>query len=147
MPATPRGVRNCNPGNIDAGQAWIGRATPEEMTPAQRAEKRFAVFKAPEWGIRAIAKLLQTYQAKHKLKSVRAIINRWAPPVENNTSAYVRAVAKAVGVTPDAPIDVTDYDTAVRLVDAIIAHENAGYRYPSETVRRGLALAGVEERK
>ncbi|WP_343714039.1 structural protein [Inquilinus sp.] len=147
MPTVPRGIRNNNPGNIDAGQAWIGRAERAEMTQEQKAEKRFAIFKAPEWGIRAIAKLLQSYQTKHKLRTVRGIVNRWAPPVENNTSAYVAAVAKAVGVGPDEPVDVTDYDTAARLVDAIIAHENAGYRYPSEVVRRGLALAGVEERK
>lgn len=145
--AIPRGVRNANPGNIDRGQNWQGLASWVEMTPAQRKETRFAVFKAPEWGIRALSKLLQTYQTKHRLMTVRGIINRWAPPVENNTSAYVVAVSKAVGVSPDTPIDVTDYDTAARLVDAIIAHENAGYRYPSELVRRGLALAGVEERK
>lgn len=143
MPTVTRGVRNNNPGNIDKGSPWLGLAVKAEMTPEQKVEKRFAVFKEPAWGIRALAKLLLTYQSKYRLKTVRGVINRWAPPVENHTSAYVAAVARAVGVAPDAPIDVTDYETAVRLVDAIIAHENAGYRYPSETVSYGLSLAGI----
>src|SRR4051812_38910947 len=90
-----RGIINANPGNIDRGKpptAWLGLATPAEMTPEQKAEKRFAVFRSPEYGIRALAKLLQTYQSKHGLRTVRGIINRWAPPVENNTGAYVNAV-------------------------------------------------------
>lgn len=143
MVETTRGVRNNNPGNINRSSAWQGLATPDEMTPAQRKETRFAVFRAPEWGIRALAKLLIAYQTKHGLKTVRGIINRWAPPAENNTSAYVNAVAQAAGVDPDAPVNASDYRTAVALVVAIIAHENAGYRYPESTVRQGLILAGI----
>lgn len=138
-----RGVRNNNPGNIDRGQNWQGLATKAEMTSEQRLETRFCVFKAPEWGIRALAKLLQTYQSKYGLRTVRGIINRWAPTSENNTGAYVAAVARAVGVAPDAQIDVTDYPTALAIVEAIIAHENAGYRYPLAVVNKGLELAGV----
>lgn len=138
-----RGVRNNNPGNIDRGQDWQGLATPTEMTPAQKAEKRFAVFRSPEYGIRALVKLLQTYQSKHRLKTIRGIINRWAPPVENDTGAYARAVAKAVGVGPDDPIDMRDRKTAAALVSAIIAHENSGFRYAAAVFEKGLALAGL----
>lgn len=143
MPTVTRGVRNFNPGNIDRGQQWLGLASKDEMTPEQRRETRFAVFKAPEWGIRALAKLLQTYQSKHGLKTVRGIINRWAPPSENDTGAYVAAVARAAGVGPDEPVSVTERSVATALVTAIIAHENAGYRYPDSVVAKGLELAGV----
>lgn len=142
MANPPRGVRDNNPGNIDRGQPWLGLAAKAEMTAAQKAETRFCVFRSPEYGIRALAKLLQTYQSKHGLKTVRAIINRWAPPSENVTSAYVAAVAKAVGVGADDPIDVRHYATVAAMVAAIIAHENSGFRYPESTVRQGLTLAG-----
>ncbi|MDR6292366.1 hypothetical protein E9232_004906 [Inquilinus ginsengisoli] len=142
-----RGIRNNNPGNIDRGKPptkWLGLASPAEMTPEQKAESRFAVFRSPEYGIRALAKLLQTYQSKHGLKTVRSIIDRWAPPSENVTSAYVAAVAKGVGVGPDDTVDVRHYATAAALVAAIIAHENSGFRYAPAVLGKGLVLAGVK---
>ncbi len=82
--STPRGVRNHNPGNIerDARTRWQGQA-------ARQSDPRFVVFTAPEWGIRAMARVLITYQDRHGCNTVAKIINRWAPPGENATSAYV----------------------------------------------------------
>lgn len=136
-----RGIRNFNPGNIDRNATkWQGMA-------AEQTDPRFIVFKAPVWGIRALAKTLLTYQNTHGLKTVRQIINRWAPPVENNTVAYVRAVAGKIGVRPDEEIDVDQMDVMLPLANAIIAHENAGYAYPEATMREGLRLAGVHDAK
>lgn len=146
---TTRGIRNNNPGNIDrkAANKWQGRMPAEKMTDAQRAEKRFEVFAAPAWGIRAMAVLLINYFDRHGCDTVEKIINRWAPPVENDTGAYVRAVASAVGVAPTARISLHDYARLRPLVVAIIAHENAGYAYPAEIVDEGLRLAGVVKPK
>lgn len=138
-----RGVRNNNPGNIERGEDWQGLASISQMTPAQKKETRFAVFSDPVYGIRALAKLLMNYQAKYGLNTVHKMINRWAPPVENDTGAYVNAVAKAAGVAPDAVVSMRTYSTARGIVDAIIAHENAGYVYPAEVVDKGLSLAGI----
>lgn len=137
----PRGVRNNNPGNIDrTGTAWQG----EDRTDAARErEPRFAVFDTPEYGFRALAKTLQTYQRKYGLLTVRAIINRWAPPVENDTGAYVNAVAKAVGVTPDRVINVTTPSIAFNLLKAIARHETGGNFWGDEVIWDGLELAGV----
>lgn len=135
-----RGVRNRNPGNIDYNPAnqWNGQLKPD---PA--LEKRFARFDTPENGIRALGKLLLTYQRKHGLKTVKAIINRWAPAVENDTAAYVRAVEANTGTLPDAEIDLAQPKVMRGFVKAIIHHENAGYSYPeavlAEGVRRALA--------
>lgn len=131
-----RGVRNNNPGNIDHNNAnpWQG-----ELPVDKAKESRFARFDTPESGIRALAKTLLTYFNKHKLKTVRSIINRWAPPGENNTTAYIDQVAKFVGVGADDPIDVTKKSTLTLLVVAIIKHENAGFMYPA-----GMVLEGVE---
>ena len=98
--ATPRGIRNNNPGNIDYNPSvkWQGLAD-----PPREPEGRFCRFAAPKWGIRAIARLLITYQDQHDLNTVRGIINRWAPPIENDSDAYVNAVASSLGVDADGP--------------------------------------------
>lgn len=143
MAGIPRGVRNNNPGNIDriAGTKWQGAADD------QSSDKRFVVFKAPEWGIRAIAKTILTYKSAYKIKTVRGIINRWAPPVENNTTAYINAVARKLGVKPNEAIDVDSCEIMFPLVEAIIAHECNGYKYPDKVVLEGLRRAGVHDVK
>jgi len=138
--STPRGVRNNNPGNIDYNQAnkWQG-----QMPPNDALEKRFARFDSPENGIRALGKLLQTYQTKHGLKTVKAIISRWAPSVENDTSAYVRAVEQKTGTAPGADVNLKDPVVLTGFVKAIIHHENAGYEYPESVIREGVRRALV----
>lgn len=139
--ALPRGIRNHNPGNIDrTGAAWQG------MDPDQTGDSRFIVFIAPEWGIRAIARVLRTYRAKYGLDTPRGLINRWAPPRENDTDAYVRTVAAKLGVGPDDKIDLDDPLALRTLVKAIIRHENGpgpggGDWYDDEMVDDGIARA------
>lgn len=142
---TPRGVRNNNPGNIDKvrGTVWQGQAV-------NQPDPRFVTFTAPEWGIRAIARVLITYQDKRKAKdgsridTVREIVHRWAPATENDTDAYVKSVARVTGIGADQTIDVTKYAVMRPLVEAIIAHECAGYRYPESVINEGLRLAGIK---
>lgn len=144
MAQLPRGIRNHNPGNIEWGDPWQG------LIPVNaRADKRFAQFESPAYGIRALARTLITYQDKYKIRTVHAAINRWAPPAENNTSAYVRAVRKAVG---GDQIDVHDYAYLKPMVEAIIRHENGqgplhtpNTWYDAATIDEGLRLAGVRK--
>ena len=138
----PRGVRNNNPGNIELGDPWQGLGPVNERT-----DPRFAQFVSPAYGIRALARTLITYQDKHNIRTVTGAINRWAPPVENDTGAYVRAVQKAVG---GDIVDMHDYRYLRPLVEAIIRHENgvgplknANTWYDSDAVDEGLRLAGV----
>lgn len=137
-----RGIRNNNPGNIEiSGQQWQGQVAGNDT--------RFAAFETPEAGIRALAKNLITYQDKHGLNTVEGIINRWAPPKENQTSAYVQAVAKEVGVKPGDPINVRDPAMLAKLTAAIIRHENGAQPYGAETIDTGVkaALSGALPRK
>lgn len=133
-----RGVRNRNPGNIDYNPAnqWQG-----QLKPDPTIEKRFARFDAPENGIRALGKLLLTYQRKHGLTTVKAIISRWAPSVENDTAAYVRAVEANTGTKPGAEIDLAIPAVMLGFVKAIIHHENAGYAYPESVLAEGVRRA------
>ena len=120
-----RGVRNRNPGNIDYStrNQWQGQVGIEHGV----LKPRFARFDTPENGIRALGKLLITYQRKHGLKTVKAIIGRWAPSVENDTAAYVRAVEANTGTPPGAEIDLALPAVMTGFVKAIIHHENAGF--------------------
>lgn len=137
MRQLPRGIRNHNPGNIEKGDPWQGLAAD------QSADPRFAVFQAPEWGIRALVRVLITYQDRYDIRTVRQIINRWAPPIENDALAYASAVASALRVGLDDRIDVHRYATMERLVRAIIRHENGMQPYDGVTINEGLRLAGV----
>lgn len=148
--AVTRGVRNFNPSNIERTTPrtpWRG-ALPDDEYPHTHEAKalggRFEVFISPEWGIRALIRVVITYYEKHRLNTVRKIIGRWAPPNENDTGAYVNAVAKAVGVGPDEPIDVMRPEVMKPLAEAIIAHECSGYRYPSDIMLQAMRLAGIE---
>lgn len=151
-PETPRGIRNFNPGNIRhaKGVRWQGMAVVQ-------SDVSFIQFNAPRWGIRAIARVLITYQDKRRaadgsrIDSVREIIERWAPATENDTDAYAATVARVLAVDPDFEgLDVYHYDTMRALVLAIIRHENGpgplpgGQWYGEAIIADGLALAGVE---
>lgn len=137
-----RGLTNNNPGNLDRDTIkWQG------MAADQSGDPRFIVFTDAKWGIRALAKTLLTYQNQYGLRTVRAIINRWAPPGENNTGAYVAAVAAGVGVDPDAEIDVDTSATMMPMVRAIILHENGSDPYADSVIAEGIRLAGVSDAK
>jgi hypothetical protein len=141
----PRGLRNNNPGNIDRqpGVTWQGQH-PEQTDP------RFVRFVSPVWGIRAMAKVLLTYQHRRRaadgspIDTVQDIINRWAPPSENDTDAYVRAVALAVGVEPKQVIDVNDPAIMLPLLRAIIHHENGTQPYSDALLLQAMEAAGMD---
>lgn len=146
MPITSRGIRNNNPGNIDYNprNQWEGQLKPDPLI-----EKRFARFDTPENGIRAMAKLLINYRGKDGIPGVGGkgidtvleTINRWAPQVENDTSAYVKAVAKDAGVGPKDPIDIRDRRTLTAIVTGIIKHENGGNPYSTLVINEGVRRA------
>lgn len=134
----PRGIRNNNPGNIRRnGDPWQGLAE-------RQGDVEFFTFKTPIYGIRALARTLIAYQDNHALRSIRQILNRWAPTNENNTPAYVRAVAAQTGFDADQTLDLHSFAHMKPLVEAIIRHENGQQPYSDTQLTKGLVLAGVE---
>lgn len=129
-----RGLRNNNPGNIRYdGTAWEGLADPP-------SDGVYDVFADPTYGIRAIGKILTNYvNVDGVLPTVQDLISRWAPPSENNTAAYVSAVANEIGVNAQTVMDLPSVLPA--LVAAIIRHENGIQPYGTDTIAAGLALA------
>ncbi len=113
----PRGVRNCNPGNIRRSAVrYLGEIVPS-------GDPEFRQFRSMAWGFRALFVLLETYRRRYGLRSVAQIITRWAPPSENHTEAYIRRVAAALGRAADAPLDLDDSATAQGLAAAIATVE------------------------
>ncbi|MFC7777714.1 structural protein [Pantoea sp. GCM10028869] len=131
-----RGVRNNNPGNIRWRDKWMG-LVPEQ----QRTDTAFCQFVSPEYGIRAMMIILHHYQIKHGLNTIADIIQRWAPPEENDTQAYINSVVKVTGITAHKPINVTDSSTMSKLVQAIIVHENGYQPYDASVLQRAEKLA------
>lgn len=153
----PRGIRNHNPGNIVRGtDRWLG------MAADQSPDARFVVFNDAEHGIRALMRLLMNYQERHRLRTIREIVTRWAPPTGRdhngnaygqNTEGYIRAVVRDTGFGDTDPLDLLDRGTMEALTRAIVRHENGDAGrwnrprdwYDDATYDRALVLAGFAE--
>lgn len=83
--------------------------------------------------------LLHTYCVRHGCRTLREMISRWAPPSENHTENYIRAVATAAKVSPDQPLDTKSRETMVPIVAAMSAVEN-GVPARMEEVTAGWEL-------
>jgi hypothetical protein len=130
-----RGERNNNPGNIDEGGGWRGDLGLEIVPPGMSYRPRFARFDTPHNGIRALAKQLLAYQEKHGLRSILAMVNRWAAAGDgNNPESYAGAACNycRVGPTDDFPLRVGC--NLVNLVFCIIRQENGRVMYDAATI-------------
>ncbi|EML8439949.1 hypothetical protein WAB32_003313 [Salmonella enterica subsp. enterica serovar Newport] len=129
-----RGIRNNNPGNLEYSKTnpWVGQTGDDG---------RFAKFETPEHGIRALGRNLLSYQ-RQGIDTVNDIINRWAPPSDNNdTAAYIKAVCAQLGVTENQPLDASNPDTLQALCAAIIKHENGTQPYSPDQLSTGVSAA------
>jgi hypothetical protein len=68
----------------------------------------FQQFDTPEAGIKAVDDQLRIYGTKHKVKTLREVISRYAPPSENDTESYIKNVSQRTGLKPDEEIDLTN---------------------------------------
>ena len=123
-------VRNNNPLNIRFNSAnnWVG----------QVGEHRgFVVFDTVEHGFRAAKRIFQTYK-KRGVVTLEQIIHEWAPPIENDTDAYVDFVSGETGIQAN---DVVTEDEAPSLLIAMSVFEGSQRAFNIEQAQRGAALA------
>ena len=133
----PRGIRNHNPGNIRKCDKnnWEGLAK-------EQTDNDFCIFTKPVLGIRALARVLITYQEKHGLHDIESIISRWAPSTENKTGPYIKNVACRTGFDPKKRLDMRNSDHIAPLVKAIIRHENKNQQpYDDEMIAEAIERA------
>jgi len=121
------GLRNRNPGNIDFISNPLKRWRGMKSQPGEGG--RFAEFDSDANGVRAIARELKLEEGRGA-RTVAQQIEVWAPPAENNTAAYAKAVAKALGVNVNDVIRLNDH--LAGFVGAIIKHENGVQPYSAE---------------
>lgn len=114
----PLGIRINNPGNIErADDEWLGMARLQN-------DPRFIRFLSPQYGLRAMMKILLTYEEEHGVDTIARIIARWAPYRENDTDAYIYDVSRRTGIPPNFALDMRDIDTLIKISKAIVIHEN-----------------------
>lgn len=148
---TPRGIRNNNPLNIRrSATRWQGAR--EKQT-----DGTFVQFESMAYGYRAAWKILQSYYERFRTEgkhfTVRNIISRWAPPVENDTEAYIRSVLLMSGIGGNErllpPRNASGYRRLSRLVSAMTCME-CGLPFAqvdTEAIAQGYKLAFPTNRR
>lgn len=146
-----RGLRNNNPGNLVRSKlAWKGK-----VPHAQNTDPHFEQFRDEGgvpgylWGLRAMYMDIRGDIEKDGLNTVAKLITSYAPPLgtlnptgqlkrENDTASYIRVVSAALGKTPNATIEKADY---LKLMKAIIKHENVEQPYPDAVITKAMQMA------
>lgn len=128
-----RGLTNCNPGNIRQSKTRYKG----ERRPSRDSE--FKEFESIAYGYRAMFVLLDTYSRRYGLCTIRQMLNRYAPPVENFTEGYIRFVSQTAGIAPDEIINTRAARDMVPLVAAMSQIEN-GIPAVMDDVHRGWQL-------
>lgn len=127
-----RGIFNCNPGNIRISKVkYLGEITPSK-------DKAFKQFESMAYGYRAMFVLLYTY-SKNGYKTIRQMISRYAPPIENHTENYIKFVSERSGIFADVELDTVDPAEMIPVVSAMSQMEN-GIPAVAEQVRQGWEL-------
>ncbi|GLQ96479.1 hypothetical protein [Dyella mobilis] len=120
----PLGVRDNNPGNLRTGPGGS-----------------FGNYATPEQGLQALSHQLGLYfngqsaaAGYRHLQTLRDILSTYAPKSENDTGAYIADVAKQMGVSPDAQLNLNDPQVMASLMRGIIQHEDGYNPYSSEMI-------------
>lgn len=139
--ATGSGNQPTNPGNIRNGP---GGAITNYGSPAE--------------GLQALGRQLNLYATGksrntggRSLDTIQDIISTYAPPNENNTSAYIADVSQRMGVKPTDRLNLSDPDTLASLMRGITIHEQGRNPYSNQqfrdaaTTTLGGAAANVDQ--
>ncbi len=85
-----RGLKLNNPGNIRHSiSRWRGAS--EEQT-----DREFVRFETLEYGYRALWILMSNYYHLRNRRTIHDILQRYAPPGENDTNTYIRFLLPAL---------------------------------------------------
>lgn len=115
----PRGLRNNNPLNIRHNPAnhWQGRAE-------QQTDPAFVQFDTMQFGFRAAIRIVTNWLKTGKARTPEQIINRWAPPSENNTAAYIKKACSLAELQPKQELKPEDKRKVCKLIRGMAIVEN-----------------------
>jgi hypothetical protein len=126
-----RNWRNNNPGNIEYGKFSVDMG-------AIGTDGRFAVFPTLDMGMRAKEELLFGAKSRYAGLSISDALNRYAPPNENDTAAYINSVSQAIGVSPETKLNLLNSSQRQAMLDSINKVE--GFK-PGEVLQ--AAMGGI----
>lgn len=128
-----RGMRNNNPGNLTAAPNSPGK------------DGRFNIFHNQRDGTAALFRQLMLDADRGK-PTLRQELKKYAPHNENPTEAYIAYVSRITGINPDAPLDLHDRKTLLRVVPPIIKFENGFQPFSPQQIDQGYQDAVSDPR-
>jgi len=132
-------IFNNNPGNIRTSPTnWNGEVT----EPGEEFER----FSHMHMGVRASARILITYGKKYGIDTIYDIIDRYAPPEDNNpnNANYVKHVSNGSGFGANEKIDLTDPRVLMKLMRPIFEFENGqkeAAKISDADIQKGVKMA------
>jgi len=132
----PLGLRINNPGNIRPGAGFIGE-TGEQSGYAQ--------FESPQTGLRALARLLNTYGTQYDINTPRELLSRYAPKSDNPESFenYLKYFEQETGIAPDQEFDLVGQRETV--MPAIVGFEQGQQPYSEQDYSMAIEAASMED--
>ena len=148
-----RGMRLNNPGNLRASRYANGE------------DRGFSTFASLDDGLLAMAEQLKMY-SNSGIDNVASIVRKYAPPSENNTTAYVRSVVQSMqkrlgdkGLDATTHLNLSDPDQLRAIVLAMIDHEqgagasalfdrpsyDAAFERAAESTRKSSAVTEADK--
>lgn len=107
-------TRNNNPLNL--------RYHPGQVS-AIKGDGGFARFSSPVEGLAQAARQMRKHW-RNGDDTVGKLVNRWAPPSENDTGAYAEFVAREMGVGINDRVDLSDDNTLIAMQKAMAQFES-----------------------
>ena len=97
-------------------------------------------FEKPEYGFRAMARVLRNYE-RRGLNTIRSIISTYAPSTGYKTEEYIRFVTEQLNVSTEQELDVEQ--NMLPSIKAITTYENGTHYanfYGNHTIELGILL-------
>ena len=136
--------RMLNPGNLKhfGTNYWPGQVDAVAVPNKQGGIDYFKVFDSFENGAAAGMANLRNYINNKSVKTMGAIVTRWAPPSENDTIAYIQNIYRLTGIAPDQIVTEADIPS---LFKAMSVHEGDNRNiYTDDILNRGADIAGIK---
>lgn len=131
------GQRNNNYGNLRTTDAFLGKTG---------SNSSYDTYETPEMGLRALARVLDTYSTKHGINTIDALVNRYVPASDNTGGShenYKKFLSQQLGIGINDPIDVRG--RRAELMDAIIRFENKNRALATQDQIQQAILAADNE--
>lgn len=130
---SPTGLRNNNPFNIEFRTSiqWRGQVG---------TDGRFVIFDSPLNGLRAGMINIHTQITANGFNTIRKLIQRLSPSIENPTENFITFVSEQTGIAAEQPIQ---YDRDILpLSKAIVTFENGENPFSDSLYEQALAETG-----